>query len=110
MKYILVLLFVVISFFAKAQVVFNTKFSKDAQLKVCVVKYASDADLIVFQTKFKSEVGNNNGVWYFSEFGSDVKKKIFITPFCSDADLKIFYTKFPSKAGWLNKAKMKLME
>ncbi|MFM2226638.1 MAG: hypothetical protein RJA07_2840 [Bacteroidota bacterium] len=110
MKYISVLLLIMVGIHANAQIVYNSKFSKDAQLKVAVVKFVSDADLIVYQTKYKSEVGNNNGIWYFSQFGSDAHKKIFITPFSTDADLKIFYTKFSSKAGWQNKAKMKLME
>jgi hypothetical protein len=110
MKKILTFLFLIASIYANAQIVFVTKFSNDTKLKVAVVNFASDADLIVYQTKFKSEIGKNNGIWYFSEFGSDTKKHIFITPFASDANFKIYYTKFASEAGWKNKSKMKLMD
>ena len=56
-------------------------------------------DLCFYITKNKSELNNNNGVWYFDNYSA--KKQIkFVTSF---PDLKIQYVTLKSAAGWKNK-------
>ena len=78
-------------------------------MKVFVTEYKSDADLVVYETKYRSDVNGNTGVWYFCEYKSDADTKIFFCDYKSDADIVIYFSKYKSDAGWLKNEKKHLM-
>jgi hypothetical protein len=73
------------------------------------VNYASQADLKVYQTRYKSEAKGNRGFWYFVPYKSIADKKIFFVDYKSQADLMIYMVPYKSKAGWVKKNKMHLL-
>jgi len=75
-----------------------------------VAQYKSDADLVVYKCKYKSDAEGNKGLWYFVDYKSDAKKKIYFVDYKSDADIVIYFTEYKSDAGWKNKSKLYKME
>jgi hypothetical protein len=76
---------------------------------VFVVDYESQADLLVYKAKYKSEAIGNEGLWHFVQYQSQAQKKIFFVKYKSQADLLIYFTPYKNKAGWRNKQKMALL-
>ncbi len=65
-------------------------------MKVHVTKYKSEADLVVYKCKYKSEAEDNKGLWFFVNYKSE-------------ADIVIYFTDYKSEAGWRNNSKKHLM-
>lgn len=78
---------------AKAQTVYSCQYKSEADVKVHVTKYKSEADLVVYKCKYKSEA----------------KKKLFFVNYMSEADIVIYFTDYKSEAGWRNNSKKHLM-
>jgi hypothetical protein len=72
-------------------------------------QYKSDADIKVYVTKYKSDATGNNGLWYFAQYKSDAKRKIYFVDYKSEADLIIYFSDYKSDAGWIKKEKQHLM-
>ena len=79
------------------------------RITVFVSQYKSDADLVVYETKYKSEATDNSGVWYFCKYKSDADRKIYFCDYKSDADIVIYFSKYKSDAGWKKNEKKHLM-
>ena len=94
---------------AKAQVVFETKAVKQANVKVFVTNYASEADVVVFKTPFINNARSNNGQWYFAGTSGEAGKRICYVPSKEVADIVICYTTDSKQAGWKNKRKAHFM-
>ena len=77
--------------------------------KVFSVEYESQADVKVFVEQYESQAGNNDGKWFFTDYDSQAKKKIFFEQYESQADLKIFFVDYESQAGWNNNSKKALL-
>jgi hypothetical protein len=74
-----------------------------------VVKYESQADLLVYKVKYASETGNNQGKWFFTDYASQANKKIFWVDYESQAQLKIYFVPYASRAGWKKPEKKHLL-
>ncbi len=68
----------------------NHLYACKSDIKVFVVDYESQADLVVYKTKYKSEAKGNEGIWHFVEYQSQADKKIYFMNYKSQVDL--FYT------------------
>ena len=97
------------STYGHAQSVYPTKFPSEPAVKLAVVWNSGAADLVVYKVSSESAAGNNNGLWYFQSFPDSTTKKIFFLSDTSAADLKISFTSNPANAGWVNSAKMYLL-
>ena len=110
MKLMLVLVAMMISLLSiKAQQVFSVDYASQADVTVFVVKNESLADLKVYKVSYESQIGNNDGKWFFTQYASQAKKKIFFVPYESQADLKIYFVSNASQAGWRSSSKKHLM-
>jgi hypothetical protein len=69
------------------------------------VNNISEADLLVYLCKNKSQAKGNDGIWYFEKYISQSDKKIYFVKYKSQADIKICYVKLYSLAGWTKKDK-----
>jgi hypothetical protein len=54
---------------------------------------------------YDSQVGQNDGKWFFVKYASQAEKKIYFVDYESQADVKIFFVQYQSQAGWRNAAK-----
>lgn len=96
------------SLYGLSQTVFSVKFQSEPSVKLAEVPQEA-ADLIVYKVSSDGEAGNNNGLWYFQAFPDSTTKRIFFVSDTSVADLKIYFTSNPANAGWVNTAKISLM-
>ena len=54
---------------------------------------------------YSSQVGKNNGKWFFVEYASQADKKIFFTEYASQADVLIYFVEYASQSKWRKKEK-----
>ena len=66
------LLFLFILCFLKsdAQKFYSAEYASQADIKVFVSDYEGRADLSVFKVGYSSQVGENNGKWFFVDYAS----------------------------------------
>lgn len=96
---------------AAAQKVCPVDYQYQADIKVFVVKNEYQADLLVYKTdrSYDSALGDNKGVWYFTDRQYQADKKIFFTDREYQADLKIFFVNQPYRAKWNRASKKHLL-
>ncbi len=111
-KLIVLFLLLIFSLFhsVKAQKVFSTKSTYEAEIKVFVVEFASQADLLVCEVDDVSQAEKNEGRWFFVHSENAMAKKICFIDNAFQADLRVYFVKNCSQAGWQNRAKKPLMQ
>ena len=62
---------------SKAQKVFATNYTYQAELKVFVVAQEYQADLKVYKVRNEYQAIGQNGKWFFTKYDYQAKKKIF---------------------------------
>ena len=110
MKKIIFILFVLSSFLGSSQTIYITTFQSQADLKVCIVEYESQADLLVYKSPCAAYTAYNDGNWFFTDYSSRADKQIMLTNFKSLADLTICFVKYKTSAKWKNKSKKYLLK
>jgi hypothetical protein len=59
--------------------------------EIYIVDYETPSDFKVFKVMYSSQVGKNDGCWFFVDYSSQADKKIFFVKYESQADLKIYF-------------------
>ena len=70
-KLLLSITFVIFFFEAKSQVIYTTEWKSEANKKVYVTENASEADIIVFKSDWKSDAQKDSGIWFFTEWKTE---------------------------------------
>ncbi len=113
-KYASALALSIITLFAansvNAQVVSETKSVKEANVKVFVTTYVSDADVVAFKTPFIKNAYGNKGIWYVTSTSGEANKTICYVPSKEIADVVVFFTPDSKLAGWKNKKKKHFLD
>ncbi len=113
-KYATALTLSILSLFAanavNAQVVSETKFAKQANVKVFVTTYIGDADVVVFKTPFIKNAYGNKGQWYITTASGEANKTICYVPSKEVADIVVMFTPDSKQAGWKNKKKKHFLD
>jgi len=107
-SFFLALVFCGLSLIGKSQTVIEVKYATDAD----VLLFATDslsADVIVYQYSSADSATGNTGRWYFTAFANEASKRVFYVGTSSAAQLNIFFTSNPQAAGWINTSKSSLM-
>ncbi|WP_107037667.1 DUF6150 family protein [Brumimicrobium mesophilum] len=109
-KYFISFFILLFSFASNAQKIHKSDFKSAADLTAMVVDSKSAADLLVYAVDFESELGENDGKWFFVNFKSQSDKSIFFVDLESKADIKIYFVDFESEAGWITSTKKQFLE
>ncbi|SKA19048.1 DUF6150 family protein [Sediminibacterium ginsengisoli] len=95
---------------ASAQMISPVK-KEEAKISVAIVDDVKNADLKVFRTDPQhKDLNRNSGFWSITEGTPTGAIKIYWTNDSTTADLKIRLVMDPADAGWINKAKKKLLK
>lgn len=95
---------------SSAQIVYKTKYPRQANVKVYVTQYKQDADLVVFKTPHLANSQGNKGQWYFTANEGEANKRIYYIEHKEEADLQVYFTTNAAEAGWQKKKKSYIME
>ena len=85
--------------------VYVTSTESKANIKVCMVKIESWADLLFYETSSESSA-KGDFLWYFVNNESHASIKIFWIDSESRADLRVFKVNSQTKAKWQKSSKL----
>ncbi len=105
MKWIFLLLLIAIYIPVNGQLVFEEKYSINAQYDVYVTTNRHEADIFVYKCTSFIESRRQEGMWYFCDSRIDAEKTIYFTSSRMGADFIIYFTDDKREAGWVNKRK-----
>ena len=95
---------------AAAQSLYVVESFFKADLVIHEVKYANQADVLVYRVKYPYRAKGNTGHWYFTDNMFLTSKSIFFTKYSYRADINVYYVKYSSQSKWITKEKKKLFE
>ena len=66
-----------------------------------VADFQSQADLLVYKVHYASQLGKNDGNWFYVKYKSQADKTIYYCEYASQADIKIYFVKYKSQSKWV---------
>ncbi|WP_232224709.1 DUF6150 family protein [Leptospira fainei] len=69
-------------------------------LRIYFTKSKSDADIVVYVTKYRYDAKGKDEIWYYTNYSSDANAKVSVTSSKSSADLIVYITDHKTDAGW----------
>lgn len=88
---------------SKSQTVYFTKFPSNDTYKVYEVSNHTQADLLVYRTKYKSQAKGNRGMWHITPHQTANAINVYVVPYRNQADFSIYYVNHPNESKWKTK-------